>query len=198
MTEVSVFRDYQTSSTLLAERERALEARRALVEELRQQVAQIQKENSALEDQLQTQGATFAHKKAVQDEKVGAKESQARAQQDRLQQLVNEEQRLVAEIGECEQQMETTSQEIARRQELEGQLHEAREQLKALKYQLEERDGKVMKLETRLARQEIATGKRHSLVDERLGANALPRVSDTKGLEDTAGESILLVDDVNY
>lgn len=198
MTDISAFRDYQTRSTILMERERALEVRRAAVMELRQSVHQLQLENDSREEQLCSERARYAQKKMLQDDKVGAKDAQIRAQQDRLQQLINEEERLTKELQKCTDEVNAAAAELERRQELEGRLREVKERLTQLKYQLEDKDAKVMKLETRLARQEMATEKRHAAVANRIPQCWLPRVVAPEpgtGLEDTAGESVLLVDE---
>lgn len=194
-----VFRNNQTHSTLLMERERAVQTRRLTVQELRQAVQTLQAEARAREEQLQGERANFAHKKLIQDEKVGVKDNQARAQQERVQHLVEEEERLLQAIAASEQEMQQNAAEMEKRQELQRTLRHMRERVTQLKLQLEERDAAVIKLETRLARQEMATEKRHATVAERFPAYALPRVEEAEtamGLEGTAGESLLLVDEM--
>lgn len=199
MTEIGAFRDYQSRSTVLAERERTLESRRLAVQELRQTVATLQSENTTREERLSAEREKFHNRKTLQDEKVGAKDAHARAQQDRLAQLTEEEEQLNGALRQCEQQIGVAIAELERRQELEGTLREAKNAMTKLKFQLEEKDAKVMKLETRLARQEMTTDKRHANAAEALPQYWLPRLIETdrtRSLEDTAGESILLVDDL--
>ncbi|EPY26026.1 hypothetical protein STCU_00790 [Strigomonas culicis] len=201
MTDVRAFQEHQTRTALLAERERTLDARRFAVQELRQKVAQQAKENQARQEQLILERSRFSQKKAVQDEKVEAKEAHARSQQARVQQLAEEEDRLAATIAACEQAIQAATADLEHRQALEANLRDARGRMTQLKYQLEEKDGQVMKIETRLARMEMATEKRHTALAERLPEYWLPRVVEADaaaGLEGTAGESVLLVDEVTY
>lgn len=201
MTDISAFRDYQACSTVLMERERAVDLRRASLLELRQSVQQLQSENDSREEQLRGERARYNQKKVVQDDKVDAKEAQVRAHQDRLAQLTAEEERLTAALAASGEAVATATAELERRQELEGRLRDVKERLTQLKYQLEDKDAKTMKLETRLARQEMMTEKRHTAVAERVPQHWLPRIVAAEpgtGLEDTAGESVLLVDEGNF
>lgn len=201
MADTAGFRDYQSRSTVVMERDRALEARRAAVKELRDTVAQLQMESHTREEQIRQEQQRYDHKKLLQDEKVGAKDAQVRAQQERLQHLAAEEERLMAALQESTATIRSGTEELERRQDLEGRLEAARTRLTELKLQLEDRDAKVMRLETKVARQEMSTEKRHTTVGDRLPEQWLPRVVAPEpgtGIDGTAGESVLLVDERQY
>ncbi|KAG5477794.1 hypothetical protein LSCM1_05093 [Leishmania martiniquensis] len=199
MSEVTAFSAYQTRSTLLMERERAMDVRRAAVAELRQMVATLTNENRNRDEQLVTELSRFRDRKAAQDAKVSAKEAEARAQQNRVSVLQEEERRLSGNIAERAEEVRTGTTEVERRRDLEATLHEVREVLKKAKFALEESDAKVMRLETRVARQELATDKRHVQLAGRVPHYWFPQVSEadkSSPLEDTAGESVYLVDEL--
>ncbi|KEG07672.1 hypothetical protein DQ04_09131010 [Trypanosoma grayi] len=199
MADFAAFRDYQTRSSILAEKERAVELRRRMLQELTQNVQLLSDECKRREEQLQQERHRFAQRKAVQDEKVGAKDNQGRAQRERVAALDAEEMRLRCDIADREEEMQRVEAELQQRHALSGKVREAKEGLTQLKCQLEERDAKVMQLETRVARMEMAAEKRHALIAERLPSYRLPRIEAERsgGLEETAGESILLIDELN-
>nr|CAJ2474239.1 unnamed protein product [Leishmania braziliensis] len=199
MSEVTAFSTYQTRSTLLVERERALDARRAGVSDLRQMVAMLTTENRAREEQLAAERSRFRDRKAAQDAKVSTKETEARTQQNRISVLEEEERQLNKTIAERAEEIRTATAEVERRRDLERTLHDAREGLNKAKFALEENDAKVMRLETRLARQELITDKRHAQLAGRVPQYWFPRVPEvdkSASLEDTAGESVYLVDEL--
>ncbi|AIN98769.1 hypothetical protein LPMP_241360 [Leishmania panamensis] len=199
MSEVTAFSTYQTRSTLLVERERALDARRAGVSDLRQMVAMLTTENRAREEQLAAERSRFRDRKAAQDAKVSTKETEARTQQNRISVLEEEERQLNKTIAERAEEIRTATAEVERRRDLERTLHDAREGLNKAKFALEENDAKVMRLETRLARQELITDKRHAQLTGRVPQYWFPRVPEvdkSASLEDTAGESVYLVDEL--
>ncbi|CAM42323.2 conserved hypothetical protein [Leishmania braziliensis MHOM/BR/75/M2904] len=199
MSEVTAFSTYQTRSTLLVERERALDARRAGVSDLRQMVAMLTTENRAREEQLAAERSRFRDRKAAQDAKVSTKETEARTQQNRISVLEEEERQLNKTIAERAKEIRTATAEVERRRDLERTLHDAREGLNKAKFALEENDAKVMRLETRLARQELITDKRHAQLTGRVPQYWFPRVPEvdkSASLEDTAGESVYLVDEL--
>ncbi|KAG5478274.1 hypothetical protein CUR178_04989 [Leishmania enriettii] len=199
MSEVTAFSSYQTRSTLLMERERAMDVRRAAVAELRQMVATLTSENRTREEHLVSERSRFRDRKSAQDAKVSAKEAEARAQQSRVSVLEEEERQLSSTIAERAEEMRTAAAEVERRRDLEATLREAREVVKKAKFALEENDAKVMRLETRLARQELTTDKRHAQLAGRVPHYWFPRVPEadkTASLEDTAGESVYLVDEL--
>ncbi|KAI5688190.1 hypothetical protein MNV84_04231 [Leishmania braziliensis] len=199
MSEVTAFSTYQTRSTLLVERERALDARRAGVSDLRQMVAMLTTENRAREEQLAAERSRFRDRKAAQDAKVSTKETEARTQQNRISVLEEEERQLNKTIAERAEEIRTATAEVERRRDLERTLHDAREVLNKAKFALEENDAKVMRLETRLARQELITDKRHAQLTGRVPQYWFPRVPEvdkSASLEDTAGESVYLVDEL--
>ncbi|KAG5503483.1 hypothetical protein JKF63_05622 [Porcisia hertigi] len=199
MSEVSAFSAYQTRSTVLVERERALDAHRAAVAELRQSVTALTNENRTREEQLVGERSRFKDRKSAQDAKVAAKEAEACAQQSRLSALEEEERQLSGAIAERGEGVQTATAEVERRQDLERILRDAREALNKVKFALEENDAKVMRLETRLARQELTTDKRHSQLAERVPQFWFPRVPEddkSASLEDMAGESVFLVDEL--
>ncbi|KAK7195601.1 hypothetical protein NESM_000488800 [Novymonas esmeraldas] len=199
MSEVTAFSAYQTRSTVLAERERALDARRAAVAELRLVVATLTSENRGREEHLVAERTSFRDRKAVQDAKVSAKEAEAQAQHHRLGELEAEERRLSGAIAKHEEETRTATTEVERRLDLECTLKEAKEALNKAKFALEENDAKVMRLETRLARQELSTDKRHSQLVDWVPEYRFSRVAEADkaaSLEDTAGESVYLVDEL--
>ncbi|CAG9574612.1 conserved hypothetical protein [Leishmania major strain Friedlin] len=199
MSEVTAFSAYQTRSTLLVERERALDARRTAVAELRQMVATLTAENRTREEQLVAERSRFRDRKSAQDAKVSTKEAEARAQQNRVSVLEEEERQLGSTIAERVEEVRRATAEVERRRDLEKTLCDAREALNKTKFALEENDAKVMRLETRLARQELATDKRHAQLAGRVPQYWLPRVPEadkSASLEDTAGESVYLVDEL--
>ncbi|CAJ1025843.1 hypothetical protein, conserved [Leishmania lindenbergi] len=199
MSEVTAFSTYQTRSTLLVERERALDARRAGVSDLRQMVAMLTTENRTREEQLAAERSRFRDRKAAQDAKVSTKETEARTQQNRISVLEEEERHLNKTIAERAEEIRTATAEVERRRDLERTLHDAREGLNKAKFALEENDAKVMRLETRLARQELITDKRHAQLTGRVPQYWFPRVPEvdkSASLEDTAGESVYLVDEL--
>ncbi|CAJ1008969.1 hypothetical protein Q4I28_004282 [Leishmania naiffi] len=199
MSEVTAFSTYQTRSTLLVERERALDARRAGVSDLRQMVAMLTTENRTREEQLAAERSRFRDRKAAQDAKVSTKETEARTQQNRISVLEEEERQLNKTIAERAEEIRTATAEVERRRDLERTLHDAREGLNKAKFALEENDAKVMRLETRLARQELITDKRHAQLTGRVPQYWFPRVPEvdkSASLEDTAGESVYLVDEL--
>ncbi|GET88983.1 hypothetical protein, conserved [Leishmania tarentolae] len=199
MSEVTAFSAYQTRSTLLVERERALDARRTAVAELRQMVATLTAENCAREEQLVAERSRFHDRKSAQDAKVSTKEADARAQQNRLSALEEEERQLSSSVAERVEEIRTATTEVERRRDLEKTLRDAREALNKTKFALEENDAKVMRLETRLARQELTTDKRHAQLAGSVPQYWFPRVPEadkSTSLEDTAGESVYLVDEL--
>lgn len=184
---------------MLVERERALDARRTALVELRQMVGNLAAENRAREEQLAIERSRFSERKSAQDAKLSAKDAEARGQQARVMELEEEEERLSGAIAQRETEMGAAGAEVERRRDLEVTLREAREVLNRSKFNLEEQDAKVMRLETRLARQELVTDKRHAQLSEREPQYWFPRVADAEksaALEDTAGESVYLVDEL--
>ncbi|KAF5225919.1 hypothetical protein ECC02_000848 [Trypanosoma cruzi] len=199
MTDFAAFREFQARSSIIAERERAVDLRRKLLQELTQNVQQLTEECKRRDEQLQQERLRFAQRKAAQDEKVNAKEAQGQAQRERVAALDVEETRLRTAIAEREEEMQRVHEELAQRQSLTSKLREAKEGLTNLKCQLEEWDAKVMKLETRIAKMEMVVEKRHNVIAERLPKYDMPRIEADRGnnLEETAGESILLIDEFN-
>lgn len=196
---VNAFASHQARSSVLVERERALDARRAALMELRQAVGQLAAENSIREEQLAAERSRFQERKRTQDAKLCAKDAEARGQQARVAELEAEEERLSNAIARREEEAATASAEVDRRRDLEATLREARETFNRTKFRLEEQDAKVMRLETRLARQELVTDKRHALLAEREPQYWLPRMAEVEKsatLEETAGESVYLVDEL--
>ncbi|ESL11410.1 hypothetical protein TRSC58_00840 [Trypanosoma rangeli SC58] len=199
MTDFAAFRDFQTRSSILVERERAVDLRRKMLQEMTQNVQHLAEECRRREEQLQKERLRFAQRKALQDEKMNTKEGQAQAQRERVVALDAEESRLRIVIAEREEEMQRVHVELVQRQALSSKLQEAKKGLTCLKCQLEERDAKVMKLETRVAKMEMAVENRHAVLAERLPSYDMPRIEDKHGtgLEETAGESILLIDEFN-
>ncbi|CCW62589.1 unnamed protein product [Phytomonas sp. EM1] len=198
MTDVNAFRDYQARSIFLTERERVLEARRALLQELQQSVNALELENNSREEQLRGERLRYAQRKSIQDEKLRAKDTQIRLQHERLQQFVLEEERLQTALQNCEENIQAATNELERRKELEIKLLEIKGSLTQVKLRLEESEENLMKLESRMARQEMMTEKRHAAVADRVPRFCLPRIGDNEkglGVEDMAGDSILLVDE---
>ncbi|RNF26205.1 uncharacterized protein Tco025E_01669 [Trypanosoma conorhini] len=199
MADFAAFREFQARSSIVVERERAVDLRRRMLQELTQNVQQLTEECRRREEQLQPERLRFAQRRAAQDEKVGAKEAQGQAQRERVAALDAEETRLRAAIAEREEEMQRVHGELQQRQSLSVRLQEAKGGLTRLKCQLEEWDAKVMKLETRTAKMEMTAEKRHAALAERLPAYDMPQIEAERGgaLEDIAGESILLVDEFN-
>ncbi|KPA79211.1 hypothetical protein ABB37_05698 [Leptomonas pyrrhocoris] len=196
---VNAFASHQARSSMLVERERALDARRTTVMELRQMVNNLATENRTREEQLISERSRFNERKSAQDAKLSAKEAEARGQQARVMELEAEEERLSSAIAQRETETAAASAEVERRRDLEATLREAREVLNRAKFNLEEQDAKVMRLETRLARQELVTDKRHAQLAEREPHYWFPRVAEAEksaALEETAGESLYLVDEL--
>lgn len=184
---------------MLVERERVLDARRTTVMELRQMVSNLTAENRTREEQLANERSRFSERKCAQDAKLSAKDAEARGQQARVMELEEEEERLHKAIAQREGEIASASAEVERRRDIEATLRDAREVLNRSKFNLEEQDAKVMRLETRLARQELVTDKRHAQLAEREPQYWLPRVAEAEksaALEDTAGESVYLVDEL--
>ncbi|CAD2219848.1 hypothetical protein AGDE_04508 [Angomonas deanei] len=198
MTDVRAFHDYQSRTAFMTDREHSLEVRRIAVQELRQRIMREQQESQLRQEQLDQERARYSQKKNVQDEKLRAKEAHAKSQHDHVNNLAEEEERLTASIKQCSEAIEKASSDIEQRKRLEANLREAKDALTRLKYDLEEKDAQVMKMEAKVARIEMTTEKRHNQFAERLPDQWLPRVVEPNhaaGLEGTAGESILLVDD---
>ncbi|KPI84260.1 hypothetical protein ABL78_6694 [Leptomonas seymouri] len=196
---VNAFASHQARSSMLVERERALDARRTALMEMRQMVNSLATENRTREEQLAGERSRFNERKSAQDAKLSAKEAEARGQQARVAELEQEEERLVSAIAQREAETAAASAEVERRRDLEATLREARDALNRSKFSLEEQDAKMMRLETRLARQELMTDKRHAQLAEREPHYWFPRVAEAEksaALEDTAGESVYLVDEL--
>ncbi|CCW65978.1 unnamed protein product [Phytomonas sp. Hart1] len=198
MADVNTFRDFPTRSVIFTERERVLEARRALVQELQQSVNVLQLENDSREEHLRHERLRYAQRKSLQDEKLSTKEAQIRTQHERLQQFVSEEERLQGALQRCEESIQAATGELERRKELEIKVHEIKDRLTQMKLRLEESEGNLIKLESRMERQAIITEKRHGMVVDQVPTISLPRLGDNErglSVEDMAGDSILLVDE---
>ncbi|ORC85129.1 uncharacterized protein TM35_000371020 [Trypanosoma theileri] len=199
MTDFAAFRDYQTRSTIVAEKERAVELRRRVLQDLAQNVQLLGDECRRREEQLQAEHHRYAHRRAAQDEKLAAKERQAQLQRERVAALEAEESRLRAALADRLAQQSQLRDDIQAGAALREKLREAAAGVARLKCRREERDGEVAALEAHAARAEELLQRRHTHVEERLPGCWLPRVETARGvgLEDTAGESILLIDEFN-
>ncbi|KAG8344857.1 hypothetical protein ERJ75_000745700 [Trypanosoma vivax] len=199
MAEFVNFRDHQARLSLVAEKERSIELRRKVLQELTQSVQQLTDECDKHEELLRQERAHFTHRKALQDEKVAAKEAQVRNQHEHLAALEAEETRLHALIAEREADIQQVQQDTALRQKTAARVRESRDTLTRLKKLLEERDAQVLALERRAGKLLEAAERRHILVAERVGDLSLSRIEAAGhgGLEETAGESIMLINEFN-
>eukprot|EP00796_Vickermania_ingenoplastis_P011300 gene11300-7832_t len=157
--DMYAFREYQTRSTILAERERAVDARRQAIQELRLAVSQLQSEIQRKRENVQAESASYAQKKA------------------------EEEARLQTTLIETEKEIETTTAALSSRQQLAPQVQSARERLQALKHALEDKDVKLLRLESRVSKEAELTQKRHALLDEKLARHQLGGWTDKVYLE---------------
>lgn len=202
MADIEAFRDYQAQSAVLLERERALEERRRVVQELRHAAQTLRVENATREEQLEAERCRFNQKKAIQDEKIAVKQAFIADQQNRLDNLAAEESMLINSVKEYENEINNATAELDRLAALEEAVRCASAQMAEINKEVEERDSAIMRLETRIARQEMVTDKRHAAVAERVGEHvSLPVITDHEkaySAEDTAGESVLLVEDESH
>ncbi|KAH9600024.1 hypothetical protein LSM04_008166 [Trypanosoma melophagium] len=200
MTDFAAFRDYQTRSTIVAEKERSVELRRRVLQDLAQNVQLLSDECRRREEQLQAEHQRYSHRRAAQDEKLAAKDRQAQLQREKVAALDAEESQLRAALADRLALQSKLREDINAGVALRAKLQEAAAGLARLKCRREERDGDVAALEARATRAEELLQRRHAQVEERLPGCWLPRVEAARGgggLEDTAGESILLIDEFN-
>lgn len=173
---MTAFREYQTRSTILAERERGVEARRLAVQELRLAVARLDEENRRRRETLQAESVAYMEKKNAQDQRLQARDQSIRAVQDRLRALEADEQQLEQALLSTEETIEKETKALQERMELEGELVRVREKLQALRKELEEKDCLLIRLEARVSKQMELTQQRHETLDTKLQALQFPQL----------------------
>lgn len=166
LNDVNLFRDYQTRSTILAERERAVEARRLVVQELRHAISTLQNENLQRREKIQAECSLYATKKAAQDEKINAREAQIRAAQDRLLCIQGEEQKLKKSLSDTEEKIHQCEEELQKRINLISATKTVGESVRQLRKVVEERDALLLQLEGSIETAAAQAMKRHSTLKE--------------------------------
>lgn len=167
-SDVNAFREYQTRSTILVERERAVEARRLAVQGLRQAVSQLQAENSFRREKIQVECSSVTEKQKIQDEKIKVKEMQITAAKNHLEAVVAEEQRLHSLLLSVETQIQTDTKELEKRVALKDQLNDTREEIRNLRNTLEEKDAALLLLEEKVDREATQARKRYGAIEEEI------------------------------
>lgn len=166
--DVNAFREYQTRSTILVERERAVEARRLAVQGLRQAVSQLQSENSFRREKIQLECSSVTEKQNIQDEKIKAKEMQITAAKNHLEAVVAEEQRLHSLLLSLETQIQTDTKELEKRIALKDQINGIREETRNLRSTLEEKDAALLLLQEKVQREATQAQKRYGAIEEEI------------------------------
>lgn len=193
-----LYQELQNRSLTTSERERAIQQKRAALADLRTQVHVAadcaQRDKAALCAAQQK----FAEAKRSVDDKVHAKQGHNNAQRERLSQCEQHEEQLKQQIAAITSSIESTRAAIEQKQRESIALADAEERLTKAKLQLEEDDNALMHLEQSVARHEAAAMKRHNHIAEAVPSFPLPQVAapgSAGGLEATATESIILIDD---
>jgi chromosome segregation ATPase len=193
-----VYHELQSRSLVTSERERVLQQKRSALADLRTQVRIASESAQRDKNALCAAQQKFSEAKRAVDDKVMAKQTHNNGQMERLSQCEQHEEYLKQQIAAVTSSIESTRAAIERKQ-LEGNaLADAEERLKKAKLQLEEDDNALMQLEQTVSRDEAAAMKRHNRVAESVPHFPLPQVTSpgsAGGLEATATESIILIDD---
>lgn len=193
-----VYQELQNRTLAASERERAIEQKRTALAALRTQVTGVV---DAVQRGKKTLGAArmeFSEKKRAVEEKVSAKQNQNNAQQERLAHAVQQEEMLKQQIASTSAAINAARAAIEQRQRESNALAEAEERLTKVKLQLEDDGNTLFQIGQRVERHEAATLKRHNQLAESLPAFPLAQVStpgSAGGLEATATESLILIDD---
>lgn len=166
--DFNAFRDYQTRSTILVERERAVEARRLAVHELRQTVSQLQSENLFRREKIQAECTNFAEKKKAQDEKISAREMKVAAAKNRLQSMEVEEKRLHSLLLSLENEIETGTKELEKRLALKNQINQASNEIRNFRNVLEEKDAALLMLEEKVESEAAKAKKRYNELEGKI------------------------------
>lgn len=167
-SDINAFRDYQTRSTILVERERAVEARRLTVHGLRQTVSQLESENLFRREKIQLECTSFAEKKRAQDEKINARELQISAAKNHLEAVEAEEQRLNAVLLSLENEIQTDTKELERRVSLKDQINQANSEIRNLRAVLEEKDAALLLLEEKVEVESAKAKTRYSELERKI------------------------------
>jgi chromosome segregation ATPase len=193
-----MYQELQNRSLASSDRERALDQKRAALAALRTQVNSAADAVQNGKKMLRADQQEFAEKKRSVDEKVQSKQNHNNAQQERLAHVLQQEELLQQQIASTNAAIEASRQAIDKKQRESNVLAEAEERLTKVKLQIEEDGNTLFQLGQRVERHEAAIMKRHNLLTESLPAFPLAQVSNSgsaSGLESTATESIILIDD---
>lgn len=193
--------DLQGRAAAAGEKERVVQQKRLVLAELRNQVQQAKDDLGQYRTSLASVKQQFLEKKRIVDEKVRAKESHNAAQRESVRSLERQEADLQAQIADVNRAIDIAVGRIAQKERESSMIAETDERLTALKAQLEDEDAQLMQLETKVSRLEAADIRRHHQTTDSLKSFPLPQVSQAAasgGLEATATESIILVDDAKF
>nr|CCC91935.1 conserved hypothetical protein [Trypanosoma congolense IL3000] len=198
MADAAAMHDSQPRLSLATDKQRLLEMRQNIVQGLRQRVERLTEECRRQEDRAQGLAAQYEQRRAEQDARVSAKEEHIRMQQNEVSALESAV-RLLREKSEHHgMAIEEAQKELARRQALRKKVEDAQKALTQLKQVVEDRDARMVALELRVDREKTETERRHEQLEGWEPHCSLPRIEDVGrlGLDETAGESIVLVGDL--